>query len=167
MLTVTANGVDTSPVIRGLWLVENLLGTPSLLRERTLGPEVAISLPVRCMPHALHLLRGSRVAILAACALLIPVATFAQETGTLTTLTVEQARDIAAESATALAKLPGELVLEGITDLAPEAAAALATHEGRLHLTGLRTLGESTCATLQAHANILLPQPLPAAQAAR
>jgi len=28
VLTVTANGVDTSPVIRGLWLVENLLGTP-------------------------------------------------------------------------------------------------------------------------------------------
>jgi hypothetical protein len=30
LLTVTANGVDTSPVIRGAWLVENLLGTPPL-----------------------------------------------------------------------------------------------------------------------------------------
>lgn len=26
--TVTANGVDTSPIIRGVWLLENLLGTP-------------------------------------------------------------------------------------------------------------------------------------------
>jgi hypothetical protein len=74
---------------------------------------------------------------------------------------------ISAESATALAKFPGELVLKGITDLTPEAAAALAAHKGRLHLTGLTTLGESTRATLQAHANILLPRPLPAAQAPR
>ncbi|QGJ72214.1 Secreted protein containing planctomycete cytochrome C domain [Planctomycetales bacterium 10988] len=28
VLTVTANGVDTSPVIRGVWLLENLLGSP-------------------------------------------------------------------------------------------------------------------------------------------
>jgi len=28
ILTVTANGVDTSPVIRGIWILENLLGTP-------------------------------------------------------------------------------------------------------------------------------------------
>jgi cytochrome c553 len=28
VLTLTANGVDTSPVIRGVWLLENLLGTP-------------------------------------------------------------------------------------------------------------------------------------------
>ena len=28
VLTVTANGVDTSPVLRGVWLLENLLGTP-------------------------------------------------------------------------------------------------------------------------------------------
>lgn len=28
VLTVTANGVDTSPVVRGVWLLENLLGTP-------------------------------------------------------------------------------------------------------------------------------------------
>ncbi|MEM9159286.1 MAG: DUF1592 domain-containing protein [Verrucomicrobiota bacterium] len=28
VLTVTANGVDTSPVYRGIWLLENLLGTP-------------------------------------------------------------------------------------------------------------------------------------------
>ncbi len=28
VLTVTANGVDTSPVTRGVWLLENLLGTP-------------------------------------------------------------------------------------------------------------------------------------------
>lgn len=28
VLTVTANGVDTSPVLRGIWLLENLLGTP-------------------------------------------------------------------------------------------------------------------------------------------
>ncbi len=28
VLTVTANGIDTSPVIRGVWLLENLLGTP-------------------------------------------------------------------------------------------------------------------------------------------
>lgn len=28
ILTLTANGVDTSPVIRGAWLLENLLGTP-------------------------------------------------------------------------------------------------------------------------------------------
>ena len=28
ILTVTANGVDTSPVLRGVWLLENLLGTP-------------------------------------------------------------------------------------------------------------------------------------------
>jgi len=26
--TVTANGIDTSPVIRGVWLLENILGTP-------------------------------------------------------------------------------------------------------------------------------------------
>ncbi len=28
VLTVTANGVETSPVIRGVWLLENILGTP-------------------------------------------------------------------------------------------------------------------------------------------
>jgi len=28
ILTLTANGVDTSPVIRGVWLLENILGTP-------------------------------------------------------------------------------------------------------------------------------------------
>ena len=28
VLTVTANGVDTSPVVRGVWILENLLGTP-------------------------------------------------------------------------------------------------------------------------------------------
>lgn len=28
ILTVTANGIDTSPVVRGVWLLENLLGTP-------------------------------------------------------------------------------------------------------------------------------------------
>lgn len=28
VLTVTANGVDTSPIVRGVWLLENLLGTP-------------------------------------------------------------------------------------------------------------------------------------------
>jgi hypothetical protein len=28
ILTVSANGVDTSPVLRGVWLLENLLGTP-------------------------------------------------------------------------------------------------------------------------------------------
>lgn len=28
VLTLSANGVDTSPVIRGTWLIENLLGTP-------------------------------------------------------------------------------------------------------------------------------------------
>ncbi len=28
ILTVTANGIETSPVIRGVWLLENILGTP-------------------------------------------------------------------------------------------------------------------------------------------
>jgi hypothetical protein len=28
VLTVTANGVDTSPVTRGVWILENILGTP-------------------------------------------------------------------------------------------------------------------------------------------
>ena len=28
MLTVSANGVETSPVIRGVWLLENILGSP-------------------------------------------------------------------------------------------------------------------------------------------
>lgn len=28
VLTLTANGVDTSPVLRGVWLLENILGTP-------------------------------------------------------------------------------------------------------------------------------------------
>jgi hypothetical protein len=28
ILTLTANGVDTSPVLRGAWLLENILGTP-------------------------------------------------------------------------------------------------------------------------------------------
>ena len=29
ILTLTANGVDTSPVIRGAWVLENILGTPA------------------------------------------------------------------------------------------------------------------------------------------
>jgi hypothetical protein len=29
VLTVTANGIDTSPVVRGVWLLENIFGTPS------------------------------------------------------------------------------------------------------------------------------------------
>lgn len=28
VLTVSANGIDTSPVVRGVWILENLLGTP-------------------------------------------------------------------------------------------------------------------------------------------
>ncbi len=28
ILTVTANGIDTSPVVRGIWILENILGTP-------------------------------------------------------------------------------------------------------------------------------------------
>jgi hypothetical protein len=28
VLTITANGIDTSPVVRGVWLLENILGTP-------------------------------------------------------------------------------------------------------------------------------------------
>lgn len=28
VLTVTANGIDTSPVVRGVWLLDNILGTP-------------------------------------------------------------------------------------------------------------------------------------------
>lgn len=28
VLTVTANGIDTSPVVRGVWLLENIMGTP-------------------------------------------------------------------------------------------------------------------------------------------
>ncbi len=28
VMTVTANGIDTSPVVRGVWLLENMLGTP-------------------------------------------------------------------------------------------------------------------------------------------
>ena len=28
MLTASANGVDTSPVVRGIWILDNLLGTP-------------------------------------------------------------------------------------------------------------------------------------------
>lgn len=28
VLTVTANGIDTSPVVRGVWMLENFLGTP-------------------------------------------------------------------------------------------------------------------------------------------
>jgi len=28
VLTTSANGVDTSPVVRGIWILENLLGTP-------------------------------------------------------------------------------------------------------------------------------------------
>ncbi|MEZ6131664.1 MAG: DUF1592 domain-containing protein [Planctomycetaceae bacterium] len=28
VLTVTANGIDTSPVVRGVWLLDNVLGTP-------------------------------------------------------------------------------------------------------------------------------------------
>ncbi len=28
ILTVTANGIDTSPVVRGVWLLDNILGTP-------------------------------------------------------------------------------------------------------------------------------------------
>ncbi|MEM1069476.1 MAG: DUF1592 domain-containing protein [Planctomycetota bacterium] len=28
VLTLTANGIDTSPIVRGVWLLENLLGTP-------------------------------------------------------------------------------------------------------------------------------------------
>src|SRR6185295_16204458 len=28
VLTASANGIDTSPVIRGIWVLENILGTP-------------------------------------------------------------------------------------------------------------------------------------------
>jgi hypothetical protein len=28
VLTITANGIDTSPVVRGVWVLENILGTP-------------------------------------------------------------------------------------------------------------------------------------------
>ena len=28
MLTLTVNGIETSPVVRGVWVLENILGTP-------------------------------------------------------------------------------------------------------------------------------------------
>ena len=28
VLTVTSNGIETSPVVRGVWILENILGTP-------------------------------------------------------------------------------------------------------------------------------------------
>ena len=28
VLTLTANGIETSPVVRGVWVMENILGTP-------------------------------------------------------------------------------------------------------------------------------------------
>ena len=27
-MTATSNGVDTTPILRGVWLLENVLGTP-------------------------------------------------------------------------------------------------------------------------------------------
>ncbi|MFT5465603.1 MAG: hypothetical protein ACI8UO_000698 [Verrucomicrobiales bacterium] len=41
VLTASANGVDTSPVIRGIWILENLLGTPPSLPP----PDVEIPEP--------------------------------------------------------------------------------------------------------------------------
>ncbi len=29
VLTVTANGIETSPVVRGVWMLDNILGTPA------------------------------------------------------------------------------------------------------------------------------------------
>jgi len=90
-----------------------------------------------------------------------------RQRGSTGTLILNSLTRISTESAAALAKFPGELVLKGIIDLTPEAAAALAAHKGRLHLTGLENLSESNRDTLKAHANVLLPRPLPPAQAAR
>jgi hypothetical protein len=55
VMTATANGVDTSPVIRGAWLLENILGTPppppppdveplapDLRSAKTIGEQLAI-----------------------------------------------------------------------------------------------------------------------------
>ena len=38
LMTATANGVDTSPVVRGVWVLENILGTPPALPPPDVEP---------------------------------------------------------------------------------------------------------------------------------
>jgi hypothetical protein len=50
VLTVSANGIDTSPVVRGVWVLENLLGTPPLPPPpdvEPLDPDVRGSVSIR------------------------------------------------------------------------------------------------------------------------
>ena len=76
------------------------------------------------MPHAFRCCRGPLAAILAA--LLVSIAAFAQDTSKLTTLTVEQAREIAAGKPKLSYELYGTFVsFDGLTTLTPEVAEVI------------------------------------------
>jgi endonuclease YncB( thermonuclease family) len=65
-------------------------------------------------------------------------------TNSITTLTVDQAKDLAQRKG-------GDLSLDRLTTLAPDAAKALAKHEGGLILSGLTTLSDEVAKELGQH----------------
>ena len=95
---------------------------------------------------------ASMVVAIAACSCLIPVAR-AEDSSTLTSLTVEQAREvIAAKPRVVLHELDGGFVsFDALTSLSPEVAEVLVAFEGQLSFKGLTELSPETAAALAKH----------------
>lgn len=78
-----------------------------------------------------------------------------KDTNSLKTLTVEQAKVLAADNGTRGGlrgvALAIDLSLNGLTDLSAEVASELARHEGRLSLNGLTVLSDEAAEALAKH----------------
>jgi len=92
------------------------------------------------------------VVAIAACSCLIPAAR-AEDSSTLTSLTVERAREvIAAKPRVVLHELDGGFVsFDALTSLSPEVAEVLVAFEGQLSFKGLTELSPETAAALAKH----------------
>jgi len=82
-----------------------------------------------------------------------PSLALAQDSSTLTSLTVEQARAVMAKQPNAVSSIDGSFAnFDALTALTPEAAEVLVKHEGALSFNGLTELSTETAATLAKHA---------------
>jgi len=89
--------------------------------------------------------------VIAACAL--PSLALAQDSSKLTTLTVEQAREVMAKKPGIVGSADGSFAnFDALTTLTPEVAEVLVKHEGALSLNGLTEISPETAAALAKHA---------------
>ena len=91
------------------------------------------------------------IAVVGAC-LCLPVAAFGLDSSTLTTLTVEQARELMGKKLQGTGGLDGGFgSLDALTTLDPEVAEVLVEYRGAISFNGLTELSPATAAVLARH----------------